>query len=84
MVNASKILVQEKTMTTNQFGIVALTRDEINRMLDVWVVSPPYSFAVNVGGNDLLILAIANNSLTDETVKHVVNSSVKLKILSSV
>lgn len=82
--NANKILVQEKTATTNQFGIVSLTRDEINRVLGVWVVSPAYSFAVNVGGNDILILAIANASLTDETVKHVVNSPVKLKILSSV
>ena len=71
-------------MITNQFGIVSLTSDVINRMLGVWVVSPAYSFAVNVGGNDILILSIANTSLTDETVKHTVNSSVKLKILSSV
>lgn len=68
-------------MTTNQFGIVSLTRNEINRMLGVWVVSPAYSFAVNVGGNDILILAITNTSLTDETVKHVVNSLVKFKFI---
>lgn len=79
----NKICFSTITATTDSYGQIHIDSDIISKIFAIFVEceNKELSFALKSGMSELMVFAVTNTSLTNETIKHVTNTKVTIKII---
>lgn len=81
--NFNNICFNTITATTDDYGQIHVDSYIISRAFAFFVEGEKenLTFALKSGQNELMVFAITNTSLTNETIKHVANAKVTVRII---